>query len=140
MSVPIELGLFHGDADGECHRCHQMYEIAAYAAFHDDEWTCPDCAGLISPGMDSIIRGLDLVYDGVTLDLFTRRALLGDVDTVTSSLRRLADLIDDIATGKAQLQLSVRVIEGFAPHEEGQPIGVSIDRTITTSAIKELTP
>ncbi|MGW4411181.1 hypothetical protein ACWEJ6_44620 [Nonomuraea sp. NPDC004702] len=129
----MELGLFHGDADGECHRCHQVYEIRAYAAFHDDQWTCPDCADAISPGFSDIIRGLDLVFNGITLDLFTRRVLLKDLDSVTWSLRKLADLVDDIAADKAQLHLTVKVVEGFAPDEQGQPIGVSIDRTIETA-------
>lgn len=133
MTIPIELAMFHGDADGECHRCRNMFEITAYAAFVDDEWTCPDCAGLYSPGLDSVIRGLDLVYDGVSLDMFTRRVTFADLDTVTHALRRLADLVDDIATDRTKLRLTVKAVEGFLPDEEGHLIGVSIDREIVTS-------
>ena len=128
--APIELGRFTSEADGDCYRCGNVYEIHAYAAFHDGQWTCPDCADAISPGMGDIIRGLDLVFNGVTLDLFTRRVLVGDLDEVTGSLRSLANLIDDIATSRAHLALSVQIVEGLAPDEEGQLIGVEIHRQI----------
>lgn len=134
----IELGLFHSEADAECHRCDNVYEIAAYVAFVDGEWTCPDCAGFYSPGFDDIIRGLDRVYDGITLDLFTRRVLIKDLDTVTHALRRLADLVNEIADDHTRLRLTVKAVEGMAPDEEGQLIGVSIDREIVAPADKEI--
>lgn len=133
----IELGLFHSEADGECHRCRNIYEINAYAAFVDDEWTCPDCAGLYSPGLDSVIRGLDVVYDAATLDMFTRPVTYAELNTVTRGLRRLADLIDDIAANRTKLRLTVKAVEGLAPDEEGHLIGVSIDREIVTPTDKE---
>ncbi|MFI6299565.1 hypothetical protein ACIBEJ_48780 [Nonomuraea sp. NPDC050790] len=135
MSAPTELTLFSGGADGECHRCREVYEIKAFAAFHDDCWTCPTCAGALSPGMDEIIHGLDRVYDAVTLDLLTRKVLIKDLGSVTWALRKLADLIDDIAADRAVLHLSVKVVDGIAPHEDGQPIGISIDREITRKEI-----
>lgn len=138
MSIPVEIAMFHDNADGECHRCRHMYEINAHAAFHDDDWTCPACAGLISPGMEEVIRGLDLIYDGVTLDMFTRAVLPADLDTVTSSLRRLADIIDDINAGRTKLQLSTRVMDSFVPGEEGQPAGFTIDRRIVVPTVKEI--
>lgn len=129
MDTPMDLGLFYGDADGECHRCRNVFEINAYAAFHGDEWTCPDCADVISPGFGDIIRGLDRVFDGITLDLFARMVLAKDLDSVTRALRRLADLVDDIRTNRTQLRVSVKAVAG-AFEEEGHLIGVSIDRVI----------
>lgn len=129
----IELTLFNGNADAQCWRCQDYYDIEGIAAFYDDGWTCPTCAGILSPGMEQIIRGLDQVHDAITLDLFTRRVLIKDLESVTWALRKLADLVDDIAADKAQLRLAVKVVEGLAPGEEGQPIGVSIDRQIITA-------
>lgn len=134
MDIPIELGFFHSEADGECHRCHNMFEISAHAAFHDGDWTCPDCADAISPGFGDIIRGLDRVYDGITCDLFARMVLVKDLDAVTHALRRLADLVDDIRADRTRLRISVKAVEG-AFEEEGQLIGVSIDRMITRKEI-----
>ncbi|AQZ67620.1 unnamed protein product [[Actinomadura] parvosata subsp. kistnae] len=131
-NIAMELGFFHGEADGECHRCRSMFEVNAYAAFHDGEWTCPDCADAISPGFGDIIRGLDRVYDGITCDLFTRRVLIEDLNTVTHALRRLAEVVDDIAAGRTKLHLDVQAVEGSF-EENGQLIGVSIDRQIVTS-------
>lgn len=134
----VELGLFHSEADAECHRCRNIYEINAYAAFVDGDWTCSDCAGFHSPGIDDIIRGLDLVFNGVTLDMFTRRVPAKDLDTVTHALRRLANLVDEIASDHTQLRLTVKAVEGMAPDEEGHLIGVSIDREIVTPRDKEI--
>ncbi|MEV6159401.1 hypothetical protein AB0L53_54625 [Nonomuraea sp. NPDC052129] len=133
----VELGLFHSEADAVCHRCGNMYEIAAYAAFVDGDWTCPDCAGFYSPGIDDIIRGLDLVFNGITCDMFTRMVLVKDLDTVTHALRRLAELVDDIRANRTQLRISVKAVEG-AFEEEGHLIGVSIDREIVTPRDKEI--
>lgn len=131
----IELCSSHGDA--ECHRCRAVFETNAHVAFVDDEWTCPDCAGFYAPGFDDIIRGLDRVYDGITLDVFTRRVLVKDLNTITHALRRLADLVDEIADDRTHLRLSVKAVEGMAPDEEGHPIGISIDREIVTLTGKE---
>ncbi|MER7363596.1 hypothetical protein [Nonomuraea wenchangensis] len=129
MDIPMELGLFHGEADGECHRCRNVFEISAYAAFYDNQWTCPDCANAISPGFGDVIRGLDRVFDGITCDMFSRMVLVKDLETVTRALRRLAELVDDIRANRTKLLLSVKAVEGSFG-EEGQLIGVSIDRMI----------
>lgn len=136
-STPIDLGMFTSETDGECHRCGGVYEIHGHAAFYDDQWTCPDCADAISPGFGDVIRGLDRVLHGVLLDMFTRRLLIEDLNQVTGALRKLANLIDEIADDRTHLRLTVKAVEGMAPDEEGHLIGVSIDREIVTLTGKE---
>ncbi|MFD1547706.1 hypothetical protein [Nonomuraea guangzhouensis] len=129
--------MFTSEADGECHRCGGVYEIHGHAAFYADQWTCPDCADAFSPGFGDVIRGLDRVLHGVLLDMFTRRVLIKDLNQVTSALRKLANLFDDIANDRTHLRLNIKAVEGMAPDEDGQLIGVSIDREIVPLAHKE---
>lgn len=138
MNDPIEIGLFYDAADGECHRCRGMFEINAHAVFVDDQWTCPACAGLISPGIEDVIRGLDLIYDGVTLDVFTRPFLPANLAEVTKSLRSLADLFDDITHDRVKLQISIELVDSFVPGEEHVPAGVAINRRIVAPTVKEI--
>lgn len=132
MTARIELGLFDTFSDAECWRCEQVFEINAFAVFTaGDQWTCPSCADREFEGIGQIVKGLDAVFEATMLDVFTRPIIRAEADTITWALRKMAGLIDDVMDDKVKVGLVVKVVEGIVPSEEGQPIGISIDRRMT---------
>lgn len=132
MTARIELSLFNSYADGECYRCEETYEIVAFAAFTDgDQWTCPSCADREFPGMQQIIKGLDAVHEATVRDVFTRPITGADARAITWGLRHMADLIDDVMTGRVKVKRGIHIQEGLLDHEKGQFIGVQLDRLLT---------
>lgn len=135
--MSIEFAIFHESTDGLCWRCEESYDIHLVGAFDDDAWTCPNCLDLDQPGMGEVIRGLDQVWNGVSLDMAARPTPNADYGTVTAALRNLADIIDGIADNSIKLQICVQLVDGFLPGEKGDPVGVMVERRIIKPTAKQ---
>lgn len=122
----VSLVVFHSEYDPECVMCDQYIDIRGIGVLIGDEFACPSCIDQYKPGYAEIVKALDLIFDTVTYDL-------GPITTppVVDVLRGLADVLQELAEGKLQIQRNDTLVpDPFNPNEF---CGVQVDRRLVST-------